>query len=177
MRHFVHVGIAPSQLDDKTDAIDYFKGDVMDTKLQTITMTIYPYATEKCDWTLEAYVCGDYAVHKPRPSDEAVNELADWVISYIPTGSMALASLFLEDAIVVAKRLDALEKPDVKVEYRDGIYQHVPPASDAWLTKVMKAAKGLEVFGISNSGFRCTPEECLRIIRRRAKSRSKEPQP
>lgn len=122
----------------------------MDT--QTITIMIYPPFRKPEPWSVEAYIFGIWAVHAPYPDDywEWGSRHFAWNITHLPSGRIGYHADDQDTALEAARRLAAMDEPNVIVdgetEYNDHVVPHIAPLSIEWIKAATDALSGLELW-------------------------------
>lgn len=109
---------------------------------QDLTFTIYPPDEEPEIWHLQAYVFGDWAVHRAHP--EELGEYP-WVVSHAPTGVAGFESNKFGVAIQAAKKLAGMQSPSVTV-VTDEKEPHIAPLPMSWIAQSAELLDGMDIW-------------------------------
>jgi hypothetical protein len=106
---------------------------------QSVSITLYPlhYAPEL--WTFEADVFGVWAVHEAHHRDPYE---VPWRVTHMPSGCMAFVAFEQQQALEAARRLAAMDEPELVVMESP----QLTPISPQWRMTAARALDGVGVY-------------------------------
>lgn len=133
---------------------------------QDITLRVYPphlYGDSEL-WHYQAYVFGDWAVHRPHPREIG---MLGWTISHIPTGVAGFETAKMGVALQAALRLSKMEQPPVVIitPTRRHTMPHVAPLPMEWIAQSAALLSGMDIFCRSGDSL-VRPEKLVEHINR-----------
>jgi len=146
----------------------------MDT--QELTLTIYPEGHtfgESEQWTVQASIFGEWAVHEVHPRDDGAKMLnLGWQITHIPSGAIAYIGRDREQLLEAARLLSEFSLSEMRVYQGEDNRPKLPPLSLTFMRKANECVVDLDIYAVCG-GYLMRPREVWpkykRVLKRRAK--------
>jgi hypothetical protein len=132
--------------------------------MQTVTIPVMNHEKrEWFSWSVEAYVYGDYAVHRPHPDDGLRRDLGYWYVTHIPTGRIVLSGRKYDQVLRCARALPPLNATG----YVDGPDGLPLPVFDRveWAKAAVVAVGDADVYFMGAASIK--PENLVRVAMER----------
>lgn len=126
-------------------------------KKQRLTLTCITLDDLPDEQTFDCFVFGVWAVHRPHPN-------ADpnwWHVTHIPTSAIAFVTQRYTQALMAARRLAALDPPDVSVKTGYGGRLSLSKLPKGWQQHSLEVVSDLDVY-VGCAGSLVRPYELLR---------------